>query len=452
MHLMESMKKIPRRRYYIFTLIMALALLNYVERGAISFASQNIMGEYGFDQAQWGALLGYFGYGYLFGAFLGGWSADKFGTKKVWCIAGGAWSLLVVATAYGGDLGIAVLGGSASLGFAVVRVLFGLAEGPAYSLINKSTSMWATPTERGFVLSVGLVSTPLGALLTAPVAVGLLTLTGSWRAMFIIIGVLSLVVLVYFQRLFTNRPEEGRFVSPEESAFIKAQREPDGHEASARADGDSVAWWTFFQNPALVLNAIGYFAFVYISFLLLTWMPKYLQDAFHYNLSSLWYIAMTPWIGPCFSVLLGGRLSDWLLRRTGSYRISRSLLAAACLLVTTVCFGMVSISTEVWQVLLLIAVANTLNAMANSVYWAIILDTAPSSRLGTFSGMTHTIANIAAVLAPTLTGIITLRHGYTAMFVAAAIASGIGMLAMILVKPGRRAPAPQVTSPASARA
>lgn len=47
-------------------------------------------------------------------------------------------------------------------GFATIRVMFGFAEGPAYSVINKSVANWATPKERGFVVSVGLLSTPLG--------------------------------------------------------------------------------------------------------------------------------------------------------------------------------------------------------------------------------------------------------------------------------------------------
>lgn len=69
---------------------------------------------------------------------------------------------------------------------------------------------------------------------------------------------------------------------------------------------------------------------VYVTFLLLTWTPKYLQDEFHYNLSSLWYMGMIPWIGACFTVLLG-KISDLLLRRTGNLKVARSWLAATCL-------------------------------------------------------------------------------------------------------------------------
>ena len=80
---------IPRFRYQIFFLIMLMALLNYIDRGAISYASASILPEYGFDKADWGNVLGFFGYGYILGALIGGILADRFGAKRIWLIAGG---------------------------------------------------------------------------------------------------------------------------------------------------------------------------------------------------------------------------------------------------------------------------------------------------------------------------------------------------------------------------
>ncbi|MFP3646695.1 MFS transporter [Paraburkholderia sp. SIMBA_054] len=431
-----TLQTVPHRRYRIFVLIMSLALLNYVERGAIAYAGSSITSEFGFNRAEWGALLGYFGYGYVLGALCGGAMADRFGPRRVWLWAGGAWSLFAVATAFAGEIGVAVFGGAALLGFAFIRILFGFTEGPAYSVINKSISNWAPRGERGFVLSVGLVSTPIGALITAPIAVGLLSLTGSWRVMFIVVGVSSLALLLWFIRFFTDAPEDGTFLTKEESEYIRRERITRSAYNRVLERSAPPAWWTFFQNPSLVLNAVGYFSMIYVTFLLLTWMPKYLQDTYRYDLSSIWYMAMIPWIGPCFTVLLGGKLSDWLVRRTGNLTLGRSGLAAACLLLATICFLLISKATSVWQVLTLVAVANSFNSLSNSVFWAVILDSSPSSRTGTFSGITHGIANTASVLAPTVTGVLTLRYGYAAMFVAASIATGIGVIAMAMVRPG----------------
>ncbi|GJE48402.1 Hexuronate transporter [Methylobacterium tardum] len=434
---MNQTEKQTKFRFVIFSSIVVIAMINYIDRGAISYAAADITAEYNLDRAAWGAVLGYFGYGYMFGALIGGALGDRFGAKLVWLIAGIAWSVFEIATAYAGDFGMAALGGSALAGFAVVRVLFGFSEGPAYSIINKTVGNWATPRERGFAVSIGLLSTPLGALLTAPMSVGLLLLTGSWRAMFWILGITGLVALLAFMRIFTNRPEDNPRVNAAELAEIRSGTSVSDAPSTSigRQDAD-VPWWMFFTSRTMVFNTIGYFAFIYVNFMLLTWTPKYLQDQFHFNLASLWYLGMIPWTGPCLTVLLGGRFSDWLLKRTGNLRIARSWFAALTLLLTTLVFLGVSQATSPAAVIALMTLGNSLNALVNTVYWTVVIDTAPREHLGAWSGFMHFFANIGSVLAPTLAGILASTYGYQAMFIATAVATGIGMAAMLLVSPG----------------
>ncbi len=319
-----------------------------------------------------------------------------------------------------------------------MRVLFGFSEGPAYSIINKTIGNWATPKERGFVVGIGLLSTPLGALLTAPVSVGLLALTGSWRAMFIILGIVGLVALFFLMRVFTNSPRESKYVSEEELAEIEASQIASANAAEqASQEGSSLRWFDFFQSRTLIFNTVGYFAFIYVNFLLLTWTPKFLQDQFNYNLSSLWYMGMVPWVGACFTVLLGGRFSDWLFQKTGKLTIARSWFAASILFFTTICFISVNFVSSAAAVIALISIGNALNALANTVYWTVVIDTTPKAKIGTYSGMMHFLSNIGAVLAPTLTGYLVSQSGYGAMFTAAAVVTCIGMVAMLLVRPGK---------------
>lgn len=317
--------KPSRYRYTLFSLLFLIALINYIDRGALSFAANAIAAEYHFSKVQLGAVLGYFGFGYLLGSLCGGFLADHIGTKKVWLLAGVLWSLLEIATAWAGELGIALFGGSALMGFAALRILFGFAEGPAYALMNKTIAHWAPDNERGFALGIGLLSTQVGALLTAPIAVGLLLLTHDWRMMFILLGVISLLAMLLFARTFSDSPDRSRFTNAAERTLIQ--------NGQRRSTGDSIPlpWWRFFTSRTLVCNALGYFSFLYITFTLVTWMPKYLQDNFHYDLHSLWYVAMIPWSDACITVLLGGRIADALLARFRNLRLARNLFAAVTL-------------------------------------------------------------------------------------------------------------------------
>ncbi len=91
-------------------------------------------------------------------------------------------------------------------------------------------------------------------------------------------------------------------------------------------------WLSFFSSRTLVCNAIGYFAFLYVTFLLpLHGRQSTCQNQFHYSLSSLSYVGVIPWLGSCLAVLIGGRLSDLILTKTGDLRIARSQFKAACL-------------------------------------------------------------------------------------------------------------------------
>jgi sugar phosphate permease len=432
-----------RYRYRIFAMVFLIALINYVDRGALSFAANDISHEFNFDKAQLGAVLGYFGFGYLFGSLCGGFLADRIGTKKVWLLAGALWSLLEIATAWAGELGVALFGGSAILGFAALRIMFGFAEGPAYALMNKTIAHWAPRKERGFALGIGLLSTQVGALLTAPLAVGLLLLTGDWRSMFMLLGLFSLLAILLFARGFTDTPQQHPRVNAAELAAIEAGQQPEGPQPR-------LPWWAFFTNRTLVFNALGYFSFLYVTFVLVTWGPKYLQDTFNYDLRSLWYVAMIPWSGACFTVLLGGRLADALLRRFGNLRLARNLFAAVTLLLTAICFLLIPFMRSPAEIILLMTLGNALNALVNNVYWSVVIDVTPKASVGAYSGMTLAIANVAAITAPMLSGWLAQHHGYGAMFFATAAVSFCSMLCMTLLQPEKKIAMPP-TAPGTSK-
>ncbi|MGB9097215.1 MFS transporter [Erwinia sp.] len=420
-----------RYRYRIFAMLFFIALINYIDRGALSFAANAISQEFAFSKVQLGVVLSYFGFGYLFGSLCGGFLADRLGTKKVWLMAGILWSLLEIATAWAGEVGMALFSGSAIMGFAVMRVLFGFAEGPAYALMNKAIANWAPDNERGIALGIGLLSTQVGALLTAPIAVGLLLLTGDWRVMFILLGIFSLAAMLLFARLFTDTPDQQPRANQFERALIQ-----NGQQENA--SGPRLPWWRFFTNRTLVCNALGYFSFLYITFTLVTWGPKYLQDSFHYDLHSLWYVAMIPWSGACITVLLGGRIADTLLRRFNNLRLARNVFASVTLLLTAACFMAIPWMPSAAGIILMMTLGNALNALVNNVYWSVVIDVTPRSTVGTYSGITLAIANLASIISPMLSGWLAQNYGYNAMFTATAAIAFCSMLAMTLLQPEKR--------------
>lgn len=430
----KTVTRATRFRYLVLLGLVVITVVNYVDRGAIAYAASGIIGEYSLDPIAWGQILGFFGYGYMFGALAGGFLADKKGPKWTMTAACAAWSVLVIAVVSAGDVGLQLFG-SALVGFAIFRIGFGFAEGPTYATINRTVANWSTVKERGFMSAFGLLGTPLGALLSAPVAVGLITLTGGWRWMFVVLGVLGLAWLLWWQLLFTNKPEDNPRVNSQELAQIRTADATRGN-ADGFDGGANAKWYEFFLSKTLIFNALGYFSFMYVNFMILTWTPRYLESEFGFKLGSLWYLGMVPWIGACFTVVLGGKISDWLRQKTGSLWIARSGFAMLSLALTTVCFCFIPTLDSPAAVLLVMALGNALNSLPNAVYWTVLIDTVPA-KSASFAGMTHFFANIATVVAPTLTGFLVAAHGFDSMFIATAVATCIGVVAMAFVQPGR---------------
>lgn len=422
-------------RYFIITMIIIMTMINYVDRGAISYAQEDIINEFGFDNIAWGSILGYFGYGYMLGSLFGGVTADKKGLKFVWLIAGTLWSLFEIGMAFAGEIGIALFGGSALAGFGLLRVLFGVSEGPIFSTISKTNANWAAPRERGLLSALGLIGVPLGAIITAPIVSGFLVIS-TWRVLFVILGLLGLVWIIIWYKVFTDYPEDNKHVSQEEIESIRSTEETVHGEKTVETEHNAhEKWYHFFKSPTLIFNMVGYFGFQYINFLILTWTPKYLQDEYHFEIHSLWYLGMIPWIGACFTAYFGGRLSDWLRVKTGSLRIARSGLAIFGMTLAAICFLIIPTTNQIGWIMFLMMLGNACIFLPNAVYWSVIIDTAPK-KTGTYGGITHFFVNSATIIAPTLTGILVTSYGYSSMFISAVVAAVIGIIAMCFVKPG----------------
>jgi sugar phosphate permease len=416
------------------SLMIFIITINYIDRGALAYAQESIIEMFDINPQDWGWILGFFGYGYLVGTLFGGTIADKKGSKFVWIIAVTSWSIFAIATAWAGEIGIYLLGGSAVAGFGLCRIIFGLFEGPVYATMNKTIADWVPRKDRAIFVGFGLIGTPLGAMLTAPIAVGILSIT-DWRMMYIILGVVGILWAIVWNKIFTSLPEDNPRVSKEELAEIRSD-ENELVKTQTEAKSTPIPWYAFFKNPSLLLNAASFFAYNYVNFLILTWTPKYLQDAFGFQLSSLWYLGMVPWIGAVFTTAFGGKISTVLFEKTGSFRIARTGLVMVCLFLTAGCFFVIPYMSSVTAILLLMMVGNAINSLPQSVYWSNVMDAAPS-KVGTFSGITHFIINTASFIAPILTGILVVNYGYSAMFNAAAIIAFIGMITMFFVKPSK---------------
>ena len=175
-----------KKRWIILFLLFLANIINYLDRSALSIVAPMVSTELGLTPSQMGIVFSSFFFGYAVFNFVGGWASDRFGGKRIFSWAMGLWSLFCALTATITGFGSMLL----------VRVLFGVGEGPLSSTINKIINSWFP--HRQAASAVGLVSsgTPLGGAIAGPV-VGRGDFAGL-RPAFIIIGVIGFVWLVFW--------------------------------------------------------------------------------------------------------------------------------------------------------------------------------------------------------------------------------------------------------------
>lgn len=396
----RPLRDITHFRWVVVGLLFAITVINYIDRTALSFGIHQIAQDYGFDDRAVGLILGAFGLGYFVTTLVGGVAVDRFGARSVLIVAAIAWSLAMLGT------GLAV--GFVSL--YIARTALGLAEGPNFPAMNRTVACWLPMHERASALSFSLVAVPVALAIGAPIVTTLLATVG-WRGAFIALSVAGLAWAPLWIWLYRNTPDESDRVGPAERDYIA----DDGAEASRpagrqRTFASRQDWRFILTNPTLMANTWAFFVFGYFLFFFMTWLPDYLQQVYKLSLTQVGAFAFVPWAVAAVLLWSFGPLSDYLYRRTGRLRVSRSYLIIGSQLVAAIAVvPAVHVASVGWAILL-ISIAVGFALAANAAYYAVTIDVAPK-RSGTALGVMDAGFAIAGFLAPTLTGYIVSATG-----------------------------------------
>lgn len=407
--------KAPRTnfRWVVAAMIFFITLVNFIDRSAISFVIDPLKQEFHFTDTQFGLILSAFGMGYILLTFFGGWLVDHWGARSIWPIAAVGWSICV------GLLGFA----TSFWGFIGLRFLLGLSEGPHFPAMTRSISNWLSPSERARALSLGLVAIPLSSVVGSPITSYLVADFG-WRAMFFIISSVGIVWAGVWYYLFRDRPEDSEYVNEAERKFIQAP-------ASGEKKNGKMPWRFVIAHPALIANNIAYFAFGYMLFFSTLWLPGYFLREHNLNLKSVgWYLTI-PWLVGALFLKAGGIISDYLYKKTGSSRLSRSHLIWSSQLLAAICFVILSFTHSLGLSLVFLSLGLGFGLMPQPAFFSINIDVA-KERSGAAQGVTSSCLSLAGIIAPVMTGwLIDLTGNYQGAFLLLAAMTGIAVLTVI---------------------
>ncbi len=394
-----STAKVGNYRWVIISLGFIITLINYLDRSALSYTRKAIEGEFGINDAQFGYIGSAFAISYMIMTTVGGIMVDRWGAHKVWPVAAVLWS--AVTAMMGLASGFWIL-------FAF-RLFLGVAEGPHFPALTRAVADWLPQSERARATAIGLAAVPFASVVGGPMITTLIISLG-WKGMFVVLGALGIVWSVAWHFLFRDYPESSSFVSNEELQHIREGQSHnrelnDSERRSHHLASGKTTWRFMLLNPTLMSNNIAFFAFGYLLFFAVYWLPGYLEKTYNLHLKEVGLFVVAPWLTAAILLASAGFISDWLMKKTGSARLARTHMIWICQLVSALCFIPLMFSHELNVALLMISLGIGIGLMPNACFYALNTDLA-KDRAATSLGIMDSFFALGGILAPALTGMI----------------------------------------------
>ena len=199
--------------------------------------------------------------------------------------------------------------------FYILRFMLGIAEAGFFPGVIFFLTLWFPSIYRARVVSMFMLAIPFSSIVGAPLSGALLNVTGAsldgWQWLFIIEAVPSLLLAVGVIVYLTDRPEQAKWLQPDEKAWL-----------TARIDGETSKKQAF-EHPSIgktmtdgrvLLCAFMYFCLNAASYGVAFFLPTIVKGFGASNFET-GLLAALPFVFGAVGMVLLGRSSDRTLKR-----------------------------------------------------------------------------------------------------------------------------------------
>lgn len=429
---LQGTAKPTKVRVLIAVMLFLTVVINYMDRANLSVAIPALTQEFGLTPQMQGILLSAFGWTYAALQLPGGVLIDRVPPRVLYPACLLLWSLATVFMGMSGGFIMLI----------ILRLCTGAFEAPAYPINNRVATAWFPNNERATAIGFYTSGQFIGLALLTPVLTWLQT-TFTWHWVFIVTGIVGIVWAVLWFVIY-REPRDMKSANAAEIAYIRdGGGLTDIERDRKKATFSLKACLPVLKSRKLWGLYIGQFALTTTLWFFLTWFPTYLVQYRGMSYIKSGFLVSLPYIAALVGVLLGGVISDFLLKRNFSAGFARKGPIIIGLLLSTSIIGAVFID-DTAVVIALMSIAFFGNGFA-SITWSLVSAIAPEHLLGTTGGMFNFIGNLSSIATPIVVGFLVTSTNFAPAFVYVAAVTVIGILSYVfLVGKVERIDAPAV--------
>lgn len=386
-------------RHSVVVMCFLATFICYIDRVNISVAIIPMSADYGWDKITQGYVFSAFYVGYLIMMIIGGRLADKMGGALVLGAGVLLWSLFTLLTPAAAFLGFSVL--------LLARLGMGMGESVTFPSVYNMVTRWVPSQDRSKAIALNASGIPVGtvfALIATPIIVDRL----GWEWAFYLFGAVGIVWYAAWRFIATATPQTHPRISAEELAYIEAHAPASGTAAKLPR------WSRLLANKPLWAIIVAHFANNWTLYVVLSWLPIYVNEGLGVDFKSVGYIAMLPHIASLVFLNVIGNVADRVLARGYNITTVRKTMQTIAFGGLAICLLGVTQVDTVWAAIGLMCLGKVFGAFGIGGHAVNHLDIGPN-HAGTLMGITNTAGTIPGICGVLVTGYILEATGSWAM-------------------------------------
>lgn len=390
--------RMPRKVWFILGILLSLAVLNYFDRQTLSILKSTLKVELAFDDSAYSLLTFAFMLPYIVMYIVSGRLIDRFGTRICMTVFAVGWSVANIGSGMAQSFGH----------LAVARSMLGASEPGAFPVIQRAILTWVPVERRAFAIMLVSPAGSLGAVL-APPLVALLSTQFSWRAAFIIPGLIGLALAVAWWKVDAKTsepaPERATPEAPLPISILLKDRN----------------FWTI-AAARMISDPVWYFY--------LFWIPGYLQERLGLSLSELGFVGGLPYIAALILCVVMGRSVDrFVAQGYDSVGVQLRMFAVSAVLMLLGALNAAAPSVPVALIIICVVVAICQAWLVGTN--VLLAGLFPHSLNGSALGILGAVGASTALVFNLCVGSIVEQFGYPVIFIALSVLHPIAAIILM---------------------